>query len=97
MAGAFLYHEQPGCAQVWGIWVAPEARGSGAARSLMQAVIDWARSRGVATLRLGLSTSPSSAPAEALYTSLGFEFTGEQEQMESDPSLGARIMTLRVV
>ena len=50
--------------------VAPEARGAGAARALMEACV--ARARAMGAQALGLHTSESMAAARALYASMGF-------------------------
>jgi GNAT superfamily N-acetyltransferase len=52
------------------MYVRPEHRGKGIARALAHVVIDEARARGYAKLRLG--TLASMLPAQNLYTSLGF-------------------------
>ena len=52
------------------LWIAPEARGQGLARRLMQAVEDQARAMGLAMLRL--DTNASLTEALALYRSMGW-------------------------
>ena len=52
------------------MYVRPEYRGKGIARALANLVIEEARTRGYARLRLG--TLESMGPAQNLYTSLGF-------------------------
>src|SRR4029079_11427002 len=52
------------------MYVRPEYRGKGIARELARLVIDEARSRGYARLRLG--TLASMLPAQNLYMSIGF-------------------------
>lgn len=68
--------DHPGDAAVVSVWVAPSARGRGAGRLVMQAVIDWSRVCGYVGLRLDVGDD--NAPANALYSSLGFEPTGER-------------------
>ena len=71
MAGVFLDGERP---QLWGMWVAPAARGRGLGRALLAAVVGWARVRAFETLRL---TVMEEAPAaRALYEGAGFVPTG---------------------
>jgi ribosomal protein S18 acetylase RimI-like enzyme len=53
------------------LWVAPEARRSGAGRALIEAVCDWARGRGAA--RVDLEVTESSLAALALYRAQGFD------------------------
>ena len=50
MAGVYLEAQEP---RLWGMWVAPAARGRGLGRALAEAVIGWARDRAFNRLRLG--------------------------------------------
>ena len=52
------------------LYVAPDRRGQGLGRALMQAAIEYARSRGADHMDLG--TSDDDIAARALYESLGF-------------------------
>src|SRR5262245_26625592 len=53
-----------------GRWVAPAARRKGTARALVEAVCDWARTRGAR--RVVLEVTETSGAAIALYRALGF-------------------------
>jgi GNAT superfamily N-acetyltransferase len=55
----------PGEAHVYAMWVAPDARGAGVGRALLDAVARWARDRGCA--RLALTVTETNAPARAFY------------------------------
>lgn len=57
-------------AGLFGMWVAPEARGRGIAGGLVDAVIAWARARGY--VRLLLDVADTNTPAIRLYESKGF-------------------------
>ncbi|WP_164156141.1 GNAT family N-acetyltransferase [Sandarakinorhabdus rubra] len=57
------------CGHLVGMYVAPEARGTGAGRALIEAVLDLARGR-VELVRL--SVAIANAPAIALYLACGF-------------------------
>jgi GNAT superfamily N-acetyltransferase len=94
MAGVFTPPDAPGCGQVWGTWVSPSARQAGVGRELMGSIRAWATQRGLEQLRLSVSTSERSGPARRFYEALGFRATGEQEAMDSDPTLCADVMTL---
>ena len=82
MAGVYLEQLQP---RLWGMWVAPSARGRGLGRALTEAVIGWARDRSFTRLRLGVTAA---APdALRLYERLGFAATGTVAPLPSDRSL----------
>lgn len=64
-------------AGIYGMYVAPEARGQGQGRALLQAMLDHARGmEGVARLELGVTTTNTAA--RALYLSFGFVPYGVQ-------------------
>ncbi len=52
------------------MWVAPELRGTGNARALVERVVDWAREHGAA--RVCLSVEPNNERAARLYEKCGF-------------------------
>ena len=57
--------------RIWGVYVTPSSRGTGAGRAVVRAAMDLARSwPGVTSV--GLSASERSTTAIALYKSLGF-------------------------
>jgi RimJ/RimL family protein N-acetyltransferase len=59
-------------AMIWGVYTAPEARGTGVGRALMAAAIAYARETpGIERLILAVATHNTAA--RALYVSLGFE------------------------
>lgn len=61
-------------ASVWGMFVAPSARGAGLGRALLEAVADHEREQGVEYLDLAVSEVATSA--HALYASAGFDEYG---------------------
>lgn len=61
----------PGTCEMKRLYVAPEGRGTGLGRALVEAVVSVARSRGHAAIRL--DTLPSMKAAQALYAECGFE------------------------
>jgi GNAT superfamily N-acetyltransferase len=61
------------------MWVAPEARGSGAGRALVEAVVAWATERGAK--RLTTSVTEGNAAGAALYAAAGFADTGRREPL----------------
>ncbi len=92
-AGGYFADEDREVATLSGMWVDPDARRRGLARELLEAVAAWARDSGARRLRLVVTECESSGPAAALYRERGFVETGEREQLESDPSLVAVIMS----
>ena len=62
--------QQPKTAHLYQVWVAPEARGCGAGRMLVAAVIAWAREQSVAALELCVTCGER--PARRLYDRAGF-------------------------
>jgi ribosomal protein S18 acetylase RimI-like enzyme len=84
MAGAFVHPDKRGTVCLWWLWVAPDARGRGLARQLVEARAGWARERGA--VRLELAVAENNETVKALYQSLGFVPTGERRSMASDPT-----------
>lgn len=75
----------PGAATLVGMFVAPEARGQGAAVALVEAVAEWARERNAT--RLDLFVTGTNSAAIALYRRCGFIDTGAREPLPHTPSL----------
>jgi RimJ/RimL family protein N-acetyltransferase len=91
MAGVYVAGTEP---VLWGLWVAPGARGRGLGRALVEAVIGWARVRGFERLELSLSdAAPAAGP---LYEALGFARTGARRPLESDPALDQHELALEL-
>jgi len=67
----------PSEVQLVSLWVDPDARGRGVARSLIRAVARWARDRGAGTIVLFVQEA--NAPGRALYVRAGFRPTGARE------------------
>jgi ribosomal protein S18 acetylase RimI-like enzyme len=70
---------------VVGMYVAPEARGSGCARQLLDAIADLAIRRHAK--RLVLEVAESNVRATRSYRSYGFSETGRRRTLERDPSI----------
>jgi GNAT superfamily N-acetyltransferase len=73
MALVRLREEDPGLAALNAMWVAPEARGKGAAKLLGDACATWAAQHGCAELTLGIFTG--NVRARRAYEAAGFVFT----------------------
>lgn len=74
--------EEAGCAELVGMWVDPEARGSGLAVALVDLVLDWAAAQ--ARPRVRLLVPEGNERATALYRKLGFVPTGRRIVRERD-------------
>lgn len=95
MAGWYVDPGLPAIANVWGVWVDPRARGRGAGRGLVEAVIADARAAG--HRRVELTVTDRAPAAEALYATLGFRRTGVQLPFEKRPELTEALMALAVL
>ena len=67
------------------MWVAPSHRRDGIGRLLVNKILAWARSRGMRTVKL--SVTSSNEPAICFYKRLGFCLTGRTEPYPNDPAL----------
>ena len=82
--------ERPGIAAVYGMWVAPEARGQGVGGSLMDALEGWAREAGYGDIGLGVTMT--NGPAIRLYTAKGYADIGERFPLRDGSPLIVQIM-----
>ncbi len=94
MAVGAPMRDNPEVAGLFGMWVAPEIRGRGVGGSLVEAVLDWARSGGFDTIMVGVETT--NASAVRLYESQGFEETGERHPLRPNSSLTYQTMIRRL-
>ncbi len=85
MVGGFRPDPESGDRQLYGLWVAPEGRGTGLGELLVNAITGWAEE--VGARRLILWVTETNKPAIELYERLGFTRTGVQQMLPSDPSL----------
>jgi ribosomal protein S18 acetylase RimI-like enzyme len=79
MASGVIDAEDAALAHLYAMWVAPDARGTGAGRALLYAVVAWASERSAE--RLTTSVTEGNAAAAALYTGAGFCDTGRREPL----------------
>ena len=70
------------------MWLAPELRGSGAARDLVESVLSWARGRGAA--RIALSVEGDNPRAARLYEKCGFVERTEPPAFPYEANPGSR-------
>ena len=70
------YLDEVGRAELYSMWVSPEARRHGLGRRLITANVEWARDQGFDQLLLWVTEG--NEPAVALYLAYGFAFTGSR-------------------
>jgi len=82
MAGGRV-RDEPGVISLWGMWVDPAVRGARLGARLVDAVGEWARSRGAQTFRLGVMDD---APEAVLfYERVGFTRLDGGRPLTRDP------------
>ena len=81
---------EPGHGHFGALWVDPKMRGTGLGRRLVELVCDWARDQGCTSMAM---TVTEGNPAERLYLSLGFTFTGERHPLREGSALFEREMS----
>ncbi len=79
MASGVIDSEDAAVAHLDAMWVAPDARGTGAGKALVDAVVAWATDRGAE--RLTTSVTEGNAAAAALYAAAAFADTGRREPL----------------
>ncbi|MEM8642525.1 MAG: GNAT family N-acetyltransferase [Cyanobacteria bacterium P01_G01_bin.54] len=78
--------------RVGGLWVDSAYRGQGLGHLLLNAVLQWTRSKNFGAIRLWV---PIEVPAaKALYLKAGFEFTNKVKRVECETPLDIREMQL---
>ena len=98
LAGGWIDSATPDLAHLFQVWVAPEYRCLGIGQKLVEMVIEWAKTKHVSNLELGvtLSDPPESSPARRLYERLGFEIFGEPEPLRPGSELLIQAMRMRL-
>jgi ribosomal protein S18 acetylase RimI-like enzyme len=91
MTVCFFEEDQPEIAHVVAVWVAPEARRRGLARTLLDGVLDWARNRGARTAQLWVNESNQGALA--LYLGAGFTPSGVVEPFREGSAVNVLELT----
>jgi GNAT superfamily N-acetyltransferase len=91
---AVIPDDRPATVQLVGMWVAPEARGKGVGRLLVDTATAWARDRGARRVTLWVAAGNDSA--RTLYERSGFADTGERQPLPSDPAVMEERFELRL-
>lgn len=81
-------------AHLFQMWVAPEHRGLGISRKLLNAIVNWAASRNASSVVLAVTCGDT--PAGQLYRSAGFEACGEPEPLRTGSALQVQPMKLEI-
>ncbi|MBR7839722.1 GNAT family N-acetyltransferase [Actinospica durhamensis] len=76
------------------MWTSPRARGRGLGRALLDACVRWCTTNGHTRLRLGVVED--NLGASRLYAGYGFQYTGDDEPLLSDPSKLIKWMELPI-
>jgi ribosomal protein S18 acetylase RimI-like enzyme len=80
----------PRSAQLYQMWVAPECRGLGIGRKLLETAIEWATANGARSMALGVTVGNS--PARRLYDGAGFVPIGAPEPLRPNSDLEVQNM-----
>jgi ribosomal protein S18 acetylase RimI-like enzyme len=79
-------------AHLYQMWVAPEKRGQGVGRALLDAAIVWARSVGARAVVLDVTIG--NGEAARLYEAAGFVATGSEKPLRPGSEIRSRAMRL---
>lgn len=83
---------EPDVAELFGMWVVPDARGMGVAWRLMEAATEHARADGNRALQAWVSTD--NGRAVAFFSSYGFRPSDQRRPMSTDAAVDEMAMTL---
>lgn len=94
IAWGFIHKPNLQVAHIYQMWVSPELRGQGIAKSLLLKIKAWALGRGCSLMALGVTTSNEAAVN--LYKSFGFVAAGQLEELRADSQLLVQPMTIEL-
>ena len=79
LAMGVVEQDGSGMAHLYAMWVAPEARGAGAARAIVDSTVAWASEQGAAGMRAAVTVGNDAALR--LYERAAFRDTGAREPL----------------
>ena len=94
LAWGRIESSNPDVANLYQMWVAPNSRGVGAGRMLLDAVIAWARAANVSHLALAVTCGDSAA--RRLYERAGFKPVGAPKPLRPGSEVLAQPMRLEL-
>ena len=95
VAAGWVHREWNDAVELFGMWVAPSARGTGVGDALVHQVLDWAHEGGHPQVRLWVVED--NHRARRLYERLGFIRTAETQPHPSHPGLCEQLMVRDLV
>jgi ribosomal protein S18 acetylase RimI-like enzyme len=95
LAWCRLQHAEHGTASLYQVWIAPEHRGCGIGRCLIETSVDWARMKGAQ--QLALSVTCGDTPARRVYEQLGFIPAGQPQPLRPGSDLMEQPMMLSLI
>ena len=94
LAWGYIEATNPEVAHLYQVWVAPNYRGLGVGKMLLDAIISWAKEKKAEYLELGVTQADS--PAINLYVRAGFKPTGKVEPLRPGSELLCQNMQLKL-
>ncbi|MCG6542768.1 GNAT family N-acetyltransferase [Pseudomonas sp. KSR10] len=94
IAWGFIHKPNLQVAHIYQMWVSPELRGKGIAKSLLLKIKTWALGRGCSLMALGVTTSNEAAVN--LYKKFGFIAAGQLEELRAGSPLLVQPMTIEL-
>ena len=94
LASGLIWESEPKVAHVFQMWVAPEKRGQGIAKAMIENIIGWAEARGCESLALSVTTVNKAATN--LYQASGFLPSGSLEPLREGSALAVQPMSKKL-
>jgi GNAT superfamily N-acetyltransferase len=85
IAGVFLLPDDGTRSHLVSMWVAPERRGTGIGKAMIDRALGWSQDHGAMVVELWVTET--NEPARELYLRCGFVATGQRQPLPSDPSI----------